>query len=117
MCNDLPSQHPFPHADPASGVSVRPVAASSLASAVPTPAIPGGASVAAANGDALAASQACLHSQPCPLLRVLGSLLVPCLCPSSCRSHPGPKALPSGRDVVGDLHGAHFVFCCFVLEM
>ena len=45
-------------ADPASGVSVRPVAASTGASAVPSPAIAGGANVAAANADTLAASQA-----------------------------------------------------------
>ena len=40
---------------------MRPVATSTLASAVPSPAIPGGASVAAANADTLAASQACAH--------------------------------------------------------
>lgn len=50
-------------ADPSSGVSVKPVAASSLASAaVPSPTLAGGASVAAANADTLASSQ--VHT-PC----------------------------------------------------
>ncbi|KAK9821329.1 hypothetical protein WJX81_005860 [Elliptochloris bilobata] len=49
--------NPPTYTDPSSGLSVRPVAASSLTSAVPSPAIAGGASVAAANTDTLAASQ------------------------------------------------------------
>lgn len=46
-------------ADPASGLSVRPVASSSAANELPSPSIPDGASVAAANADTLAASQVC----------------------------------------------------------
>lgn len=53
-------------ADPSSGVSVRPVASSTLNSAVPAPTIPGATSVAAANADTLAASQASSYPDPVP---------------------------------------------------
>ena len=55
-------------ADPASTVRVRPMASSTLNSAVPSPAIPGATSVAAADADTLAASQASADLNPVPKL-------------------------------------------------
>ena len=79
-------------ADPSSGVSVKPVAASSLASAaVPSPTIAGGASVAAANADTLASSQ--VHPPVPPSVTGLRCpaqpTLLPCCLPAA---HVGAQA-------------------------